>query len=164
MTENATPLQEEIRQTRPFRSPAEEAYLGILRTADVLRRRISDEIESAGITHQQYNVLRILAGTHPQPLPTLEVADRMIEQAPGITRLLDRLVDKGLVDRKRCETDRRQMHCRITPAGLELLDRLQHPVLNAIEAVFRCIGPARVGQLTELLDELRAGDRPNADS
>lgn len=164
MTENATPLQEEIRQTRPFRSPAEKAYLGILRTADVLRRRISDEIESAGITHQQYNVLRILAGTHPQPLPTLEVADRMIEQAPGITRLLDRLVDKGLVDRKRCETDRRQMHCRITPAGLELLDRLQHPVLNAIEAVFRCIGPARVGQLTELLDELRAGDRPNADS
>lgn len=164
MVENGAPLLEEIRQTRPFRSPAEEAYLGLLRTADLLRRRISDEIAAMGITHQQYNVLRILAGTHPESLPTLEVADRMIEQAPGITRLLDRLVDKGLVDRKRCETDRRQMHCRITPAGLDLLDRLQHPVLNAVETVFRCIGPARVAQLTELLDELRAGDRPDADS
>ncbi len=92
-------LQAEIRQTRPFASASEEASLALLRTSDRLARRIAAMVEPREITAQQYNVLRILRGSHPGRLPTLEIAERMIEQAPGITRLLDRLEAKGLVVR-----------------------------------------------------------------
>ncbi len=78
-----------------------------MRTADLARRRITTVIEPHGLTPQQFNVLRILRGAGPDGLPTLEVANRMIEQAPGITRLLDRLEAKELIKRHRCPKDRR---------------------------------------------------------
>src|SRR5688572_9880482 len=92
-------LRREIKQARPFRSMAEEAALAVLRTADVLRRRLSEAMEPVGITMQQYNVLRILRGAGEGGLPTLEIADRMLERQPGITRLLDRLERKGWIER-----------------------------------------------------------------
>jgi len=149
-------LQRELRQRRPFDSPAHEALLGLLRTADAARRAVAAAIEPPGITSQQFNVLRILRGAQPDPLPTLEIAERMIEQTPGITRLLDRLEAKGLVGRTRCPTDRRQVHCRITPAGLKLLDVLEAPVRDAGNATMRPIGAAGQKQLVKLLDRLRA--------
>ena len=84
-------LQRELRQRRPFQSPAHEAVLGLMRTADLVRRQAAALIEPHGITLQQFNVLRILRGAGGEGLPTLEVAERMIEQTPGVTRLLDRL-------------------------------------------------------------------------
>ena len=108
--------------------PTKAAVLGILRAADALRRRYGALLEPYGITLQQYNVLRILRGAGPQGLCTLTVAERMIEQAPGITRLIDRLEAKRLVVRVRSAEDRRQVWCRITPAGLRLLGRLDAPV------------------------------------
>ena len=72
-------LQQEIKQTRPFRSAGQEASIGLLRTADELRRYFSTILEPSGITTQQYNVLRILRGAGPEGLPTLEIAARMIE-------------------------------------------------------------------------------------
>jgi DNA-binding MarR family transcriptional regulator len=104
------------------------AVLGILRAADVLRRRGAALLEPYGITPQQFNVLRILRGARPDGLCTLTIAERMIEQAPGITRLIDRLEAKQLVVRVRSEEDRRQVWCRITAAGLRLLARLDAPV------------------------------------
>jgi DNA-binding MarR family transcriptional regulator len=95
-------LLKELRQTRPFPSAADEAAVAILRTADRIKRRLSAVVAPEGITLQQYNVLRILAGSHPDPLPTLEIAERMIEQTPAITGLLDRLEHKGLARRERC--------------------------------------------------------------
>ncbi len=163
MTLKQTPLQTEIKQARPFRSPAEEAAVGLILTTDLLRRRIARQLEPYGITQQQYNVLRILRGAHPDPLPTLEIAERMIEEAPGITRLIDRLEAKRLVLRKRCETDRRQVHCSITLSGLDLLATLDAPTLAEIEAAFRGLGKDRVEQLSALLDELRAGMRRRPD-
>jgi DNA-binding MarR family transcriptional regulator len=157
-----TPLQRELRQKRPFRSVAHEATLGLLRTADLVRRALAAVIEPHGITGQQFNVLRILRGAAPEPLPTLEIADRMIEQTPGITRLLDRLEAKGLVARNRCRTDRRQMHCRITDAGRALLDELEQPVDQAGEDVMRPIGRAGQRQLNALLDRIRGGPEPDA--
>ncbi len=117
MRDADSPLRSEIKQNKPFRSPGEEAAVALMRTSDVLHRRLADVVEPHGITHQQYNVLRILRGSAPEPLPTLEIASRMIEQAPGITRLLDRLEAKSLVRRERCKEDRRQVHCWITAAG-----------------------------------------------
>src|SRR4051812_15599075 len=81
-------LQDEIKQRKPFQSPAHEAVIALLRTADLVRRQITALIEPHGITMQQFNVLRILRGGGADGVPTLDVADRMIEQAPGVTRLL----------------------------------------------------------------------------
>ncbi|HZJ72423.1 MAG TPA: MarR family transcriptional regulator, partial [Planctomycetota bacterium] len=100
-------LQREIRQTRPFPSVEAEAVVGLMRTADVVKRGLARVVEPRGLTLQQYNVLRILRGAGPEGLPTLEIAGRMIEQAPGVTRLLDRLEAKNLVQRARCPRDRR---------------------------------------------------------
>ncbi len=155
MAEKQTLLQRELRQKKPFESPAQEALLGLFRTADAVGRVVAAAIEPYGITAQQFNVLRILRGAMPDPLPTLDIGERMIEQTPGITRLLDRLEAKGLVSRSRCATDRRQVHCRITPAGLKLLDVLDEPVRQAGTAVMRPIGAAGQKHLVALLDHVR---------
>lgn len=159
MSEADRPLRVEIKQKKPFPSPAAAAVVGLMRTADVLRRRLGEVVEPHGITHQQYNVLRILRGSHPEPLPTLEIATRMIEQAPGITRLLDRLEAKRLVRRERCKEDRRQVHCWITDAGLALLDRLEEPLQRSIRAGFKSLPRADADALVTLLDRVRAGFR-----
>src|SRR3954469_12277006 len=117
-------LQRELRQRRPFQSPAHEAVVGLLRTADLIRRHAAALVEPHGVTVQQFNVLRILRGAGTDGLPTLEVAERMIEQTPGVTRLLDRLEAKELVRRQRCPKDRRQHLCWITEKGLSLLEKL----------------------------------------
>src|SRR5215467_11060808 len=117
-------IQQELRQRRPFRTQRQEAGVALLRTADVVKRRMAKVIEPAGITLQQYNVLRILRGSGEGGIATLEIARRMIEQTPGITRLLDRLENKRLVRRERCPSDRRQVLCWITDPGLKLLGEL----------------------------------------
>src|SRR5438128_7791686 len=117
----AVRVQEEIRQRRPFPSVAQEAVVALMRTADLVRRHATALLEPHGLTLQQYNVLRILRGAGADGLPTLEIADRMIEQTPGITRLLDRLEAKELVRRQRCPKDRRQHLCWITPKALAIL-------------------------------------------
>lgn len=150
-------LQRELHQSQPFRSRAQEATIAILRTADILRRRLSAAVEPEGITFQQYNVLRILRGARGEPMPTLKIAERLIEQAPCITRLLDRLEAKGLVRRERCTEDRRQVLCWITDRGLELLERLDRPVDEADEALTRQLDPSELESLLRLLERVRAG-------
>jgi DNA-binding MarR family transcriptional regulator len=148
-------LLREIQQTRPFASAVEEAALGLLRTSDVLRRSLAEVAQPRGITLQQYNVLRILRGAGPDGLPTLEIGARMIEEAPGITRLLDRLERKALVDRHRCPKDARRVLCRITSVGLKLLQELERPMRRAVDKFF---SPLRAGQargLIRLLDAVR---------
>lgn len=153
---NESGLQREIKQTRPFRSPAQEAKLAILKTADVIRRRLGALVGGRGITFQQYNVLRILRGSHPAPLPALEIGERMIESTPGITRLMDRLEEKGLVAWQRCREDRRRVHCSITPAGLDLLAELDQPVADADAASLQGLPEEGVRMLIELLERVRA--------
>jgi DNA-binding MarR family transcriptional regulator len=149
-------LQHEIQQTRPFASVAEEAGLGLLRTSDVLRRFLTDVVLSRGITLQQYNVLRILRGAGPEGLPTLEIGSRMIEEAPGITRLLDRLERKAFVERHRCPRDARRVLCRITSAGLKLLQDLDRPMRRAGDAFFAPLRGDEARRLIRLLDDVRA--------
>lgn len=152
-----TPLQRELRQTKPFESPAHEAILGLFRTADCLHRHISGVVEPLGITAQQFNVLRILRGAGAEALPTLEIAQRMVEQTPGVTRLLDRLEAKHLIARQRCPHDRRQVLCRITTVGLKLLAQLDGPVREANEQALGVLPVAAQRQLIRLLDKIRAG-------
>ncbi|HSM49932.1 MAG TPA: MarR family transcriptional regulator [Thermoanaerobaculia bacterium] len=162
MSSRPSRIQQELRQTLPFRSPAHEAVVALLRTADVVRRRLGAVVEPRGITIQQYNVLRILRGAGEAGLPTLEIAGRMIEHAPGITRLLDRLERKGWVERWRPATDRRQVLCRLTPAGGELLGSLDAPLDATQEACLAALPRAAQVELVALFDLIRAapGESP----
>jgi MarR family transcriptional regulator, organic hydroperoxide resistance regulator len=149
-------IRDEIRQTRPFASPADEAVVTLIVTADRVRTALSAVGEVHGITLQQYNVLRILRGAGDGGLPTLDVASRMIEHSPGITRLLDRLEVRRLVRRVRCPQDRRQVLCHVTEAARRLLDRLESPMADASRALLAPLGPARTEELVRSLDAVRA--------
>ena len=149
-------VQLEIRQRKPFRSPTQEAVVGLLRTTDRVRRALAGVVEPRGITIQQYNVLRILRGARPRGLPTLEIAARMVEHAPGITRLLDRLEAKTLVRRQRHAGDRRQVMCRITPPGLRLLAGLEAGLQRAGESTLGLLSRRDLRRLIALLDRVRA--------
>jgi len=149
-------ILDELRQTRPFPSRADEALVSLLRTTDVVRRHLGRCTDASEVTPQQYNVLRILRGAGEDGIPTLEIASRMIEQTPGITRLLDRLEAKGLVRRERCPEDRRQVLCWITEPGLALLAELEKPVAQAAKDAFRNLTATEVETLLRLLERLRS--------
>ena len=126
--------------------------MAILSSADRIQRRLGALFEPHGITSQQFNVLRILRGAPPEGLCTLTIAQRMIERAPGITRLIDRLEKKGLVRRVRSVDDRRQVWCRITTVGERLLARLDDAVAAFDGATVRGISAADQARLTALLE------------
>lgn len=148
-------ILEEIRQSKPLRSAQQEAVLGVLKTADELHRREGRLLAPYGISNQQYNVLRILRGAGEKGLPTLEIGGRLIEQAPGITRLLDRLEKKKLIRRARCREDRRQVLCYITAGGLDLLARLDEPIDRHSVESFKMLSNKELSLLTGLLNRVR---------
>ena len=149
-------LQQEIRQRRPFQSVAHEAVVALMRTADLVRRQMTALVEPHGITLQQYNVLRILRGAGDEGVPTLDVSERMIEQAPGVTRLLDRLEAKELIRRQRCEKDRRQHLCWIAPKGLALLEKIDATTSRAHEDSLKGLRPKERAAFIRMLDAIRA--------
>lgn len=156
MSDRPSVLQQEIRQTRSFRSRQQEAVLALLRTTDVVHRFLARIVGPHGITLQQYNVLRILRGAGEEGLPTLAIGERMIEQAPGVTRLLDRLEVKGLVRRSRCAEDRRQVLCWLTEPGRQLLAGLDGPMDAIDDGALGMLSPADLETLIRLLDAIRA--------
>lgn len=155
MRSKGAALRRELKQARRFSGPAEESSVALLRTADVIRGEIERVLGEHGVTLQQYNVLRILKGSHPEPIATLEIADRMIERAPGITRLLDRLEAAGQVRRERCKEDRRRVLCHITDAGLATLEQTTEPVRAAQRRRASRLSQGDLARLLELLERLR---------
>ena len=139
-----------------FRSPEQQATFCLLKTADVVKRRFARLIEAHGITLQQYNVLRILRGAGPNGLPTLTIGERMIEQTPGTTRLVDRLVRKGLVTRTPSPTDRRRVFCQITDKGLQLLTEMDEPVNQCEAQAVSALASEDLSSLIALLDTVRS--------
>jgi DNA-binding MarR family transcriptional regulator len=128
-------LKRRIRQEAGFASPSQEAMLNLMVAADHLRSLLDRVCEEFGITHGQYNVLRILSGVHPEGHPRCEIAARMLEKAPDVTRLVDRLEAQGLVERARSEADRRLSITRITGKGLALLEEMR-PALEGVDRYF----------------------------
>src|SRR5262249_5858930 len=130
--------------------------VALMRTTDLVRRQVTALLEPYGLTLQQYNVLRILRGAGADGQPTLEIADRMIEQALGITRLLDRLEAKELVRRQRCPKDRRQHLCWITPKGLAILQKLDAPAMRQAEETMKGLRHKDRQAFVGLLDAVRS--------
>jgi len=127
-------LRRRIKQAH-FTSPQQEALLNLSVAAAYLRDESERVVEAFDITLPQYNVLRILRGVHPGGHPRGEIASRMLDRAPDVTRIVDRLSAKNLVERDRSSDDKRQSITRITAAGLELLERMDGPMQQAFDAV-----------------------------
>ncbi len=149
-------LQRELKKRKPFASAAQEAVLNIVRTADQLQNRFQKLFRQYGLTGPQYNVLRILRG-EGNPLPSLEIAERMIAVVPAITGVIDRLEGAGLVARRRCEQDRRVVYVEITPAGEKLLKQLDGPVDALHQELIGHLSEAQLRQLSRLLERSREG-------
>ncbi len=150
-------LRRRLRQQR-FDNPAHEALLNVLVASEFLRRRTGEICAAYTISPGQYNVLRILGGAQPGGLPRCDVAARLIEHAPDVTRLIDRLVRAGLVRRGVSGEDRRRSIAAITPAGLRLLERMR-PAMDAVTAeVADRLGPAGSRKLSILCERIYAPD------
>ena len=148
-------IVQEIQQTQPFTSIEQEVGVAFMKTADHLRRSMATAFEAHGVTQQQFNVLRILRGAGKAGLPTLSVAERLVEHTPGITRLIDRLEAKDLVRRERPAEDRRQVYCYIAKDGLALLGRLDGPVAASSKRAFAGLKKAEMTTLLEILEKIR---------
>ncbi|MBV8070829.1 MAG: MarR family transcriptional regulator [Acidobacteriaceae bacterium] len=140
--------------SKPFTLIEEEATLSVLRTADVLEQHALEVLKPLDLTGPQYNVLRILRGS-PDGLACGQIAERMISRDPDITRLLDRMEMRGLIDRERCRTDRRVITVRIKPAGLKLLAQVDPLITDSHRRTIGSLGERKMKQLIELLTEVR---------
>jgi DNA-binding MarR family transcriptional regulator len=146
-------LSNRIKQAS-FESPAHEAFINVLVAADHLHTQVGRVCEEFGLTNGQYNVLRILRGAYPDGHPRCEIAARMIERAPDVTRLVDRLEAQGLVERDRSESDRRLSITRITPAGLRLLDRMERPFQEMFQSFTAKLSVEDCTKLSTLCEKL----------
>lgn len=149
-----TSLQQEIKKKEPFELPEQEAMLNLLRTADHLQIRFTRLFRKFGLTPQQYNVLRILRG-EGRPLPILEIAGRMITVVPGITGLIDRLEKANLVERKRCENDRRVTYVAIAPRAMEILAEIDAPLEELHRQTLGHMTRGELDRLSQLLEKAR---------
>ncbi len=152
----ADTVQTAIGQKKAFRNASQEGVIALLLAAEVVRWRVTQLVEAKGqITFQQYNVLRILRGAGEAGLPTLAIGERMIEHTPGITRLLDRLEEKGLVTRERSDEDKRQVLCRVTARGRKLVDELDGPMDDLDDESLACLTKGELATLIELTNRIR---------
>ena len=157
-TRSRSAVQSEIRQSRPFRSTAQEATVALLRTASVVGRALARVIEPWELSLAQYNALRIIRGAGTGGIPTLAIRERMIEEGTTITRILDKLEAAGFIRRERSTPDRRQVLCVATASGRKLLDELDPVVDAADEEAMASLDAAQVEQLIDLLDTVRAAN------
>lgn len=154
-------LYHEIRQTRPFRSLEEEVYIAIRLTAQVLDQPWARHLKrTEGISPSQYNLLRILRGAGAEGRTMSEIAERMINRDPDVTRLADRTVRLGLARRVRDAEDRRVVKLFLTEKGRLMLGRLDDAVALFLKQALGALGPKRLRALRDLLGEVRAGQRP----
>jgi DNA-binding MarR family transcriptional regulator len=150
-------LQQELKKRKPFESAEQEAALNILRTGDWIDNRLNRLLREFGLTSSQYNVLRILRG-EGKPLPSLEIADRMIQIVPAITGLIDRLEKQKLLVRRRSAEDRRVIYVEITEKGLSLLKEIDEPMAAIHRDLIGHLSQRELKDLTGLLEKARSAD------
>ena len=149
-------LRKRILQEK-FDSPAQEAVLNLLVAAGHLREQFDRVHDEHRITHGQYNVLRILKGAYPEGYARRDITRRMLERAPDVTRLIDRLEKRGLVERIRDRSDRRLSVTRITPEGMKLLDTMRPRIDQVHIEISKKLSPRNCEELSRIC-ELLYGD------
>lgn len=149
----AMSIENDIKQ-KQFRSPYQRLSINLIYTSNWLAYGRLDIFRDYGITTQQYNVLRILRGQHPNPVRINDIGERMLDKTSNASRLVDKLLIKELVVRYSCPTDRRAVNVQITDKGLELLNLLD-PLVDEEEKKLCKLTPEEATQLSNLLDKLR---------
>jgi DNA-binding MarR family transcriptional regulator len=149
------PLAAEVRQRKPFASLEQEVFLNILRTADLLDQGLAEVLKPFALTATQYNVLRILRGAGGRGLACRELGARMLTHDPDVTRLLDRLDRRGLLERRRELEDRRVILTGITAEGRRLLEQLDEPVAELHRRQLGHLGEEQLRTLIDLLEGAR---------
>jgi DNA-binding MarR family transcriptional regulator len=146
------------RSRRRFDSPQQEAFLALWRTYDRLRAHEDELFARFDLTPQQYNALRLLRAEHPDPLPTLMLAERLVSRAPDITRMLDKLEERGLIARVRPPENRRSVLVSLADPGFALIEEIAAP-LKACHA--KQLGHMSAAELQQLIELLQAAREPH---
>lgn len=152
----ARTLQNELKKRGPFDSVEQEATLAVMRTSDLLENRFARLLREYDLTLSQYNVLRILRG-EGRPLPCLEVAQRMIQVAPAITRVVDQLLAQELITKTQSTDDRRVFEIDLTPSAKRLLKTLDQPILDLHATLLSNVSQGDLKALIRTLEAVRAG-------
>lgn len=147
---------EEAIKVKSFRNEYQKAIINLYFTNSILSHQFKQRLKPYGITSQQFNILRIVKGQYPNAVRVGVIKERMIEQNSDITRLVERLHNKGLLKRVVCEEDKRQQHVTITEKGLNLLQITKEVVIN-FEEYNTDMTLAELRELNRLLDKLRSG-------
>jgi DNA-binding MarR family transcriptional regulator len=148
---------EEAIKTGKFSSEIQKAGLNIMYTAWWLKTAISKQLKELGLTSEQYNVLRILKGKHPEKMCVKDIGGRMIERNSNVPRIIDRLVSKKLVDRADSHLDKRETVISLTNAGIDILLNANRKI-DSLFANILVLDEASAKQLNELLEDFRAGE------
>jgi DNA-binding MarR family transcriptional regulator len=146
-------LETDIKQTK-FRTPLQRLLLNIIYTGNWLMYHQMDLLRGSGLSPQQYNVLRILRGQAGNPIKLNDISCRMLDKTSNVSRLIDKLLEKGLVDRTICSNNRRAVDILITQSGLALLDKLD-PEVEAWENLLATIPHEKAEELSTVLDKIR---------
>lgn len=145
---------EEAIKTTKFQSEIQKAHLHILFTASWVRSRIGNRLKPFGITAEQYNVMRILRGQSTESVRVMDISARMLERNSNTTRLIDRLIEKGLLSRITADHDHRERAIQLTAAGLHLLQQIDQEWVNN-SPHSSSLTEEEAAQLNRLLDRLR---------
>ena len=150
-------LGRRLLQTK-FEGPHHEALLGLLLANAAVESMLDEAFSGTGLTQPQYNVLRILNGIHPGAHSRGEIARRMVRRAPDLTRMIDRLVRMGLVERAKGEQDHRQSLARITGKGRAQLEQMRPRVQQINQLLADRLSTHEAQQLSDLLEKIYASD------
>ena len=146
-------IDHDIHQSK-FRNEYQRAGVNLLYTYGWVMERTKELFASEDITPQQFNILRILRGSYPQPLSTLQIRERMLDKMSETSRIVDRLIAKGLLKKGTCKTDRRLVDVMITDKGKKLLERLDERQ-DELDKVVGNLTETEAATLSELLDKIR---------
>lgn len=145
---------EDVLQSNKFRNEYHKAALNLMVAAQWVSNNGAEIFKKYQLTPQQYNVLRILRGRHPEPCTLLSVRERMIDKMSDVSRIVERLRLAGYVERSSCNEDRRAVDLKISEKGLQLLETMQVEE-DKMDSVMKNLTVEEAKQLNELLDKLR---------
>ena len=148
---------EDALQMKKFPSQKQKAGLNLLYTAWWLKSAISKELKTVGITHEQYNVMRILKGKHPEKMCVKDIGSRMIERSSNVPRIIDRLVAKKYVIRTNSIVDKRETVNTLTTAGISLLDNATQLMESKLKKIIS-FSEKEAGELNSLLEVYRENE------
>lgn len=148
-------IEKDIQQAK-FRNPHQKAAINLIYTLSWMREKTKCIFEAEDVTAQQFNILRILRGSFPKPLSTLQIRERMLEKMSDTSRIVDRLIAKGLVKKLTCKNDRRLVDVIISDKGKKLLEKLDLRQ-DEIDDVLANLSEEDANMLSNLLDKARDG-------